>query len=238
MNQTKWIFIIVLGVGLLSSICQAEEKLKLNDQKDKESYSLGYQFGDNLKKQGVEINLEIYASGIRDALAGKESLMSQEEIRKTILELQKRVMAARQKELKEKGEKNLAAAKAFLEENKKKEGVTALPSGLQYKVLKEGTGKMPKATDSVTVHYKGALIDGTEFDSSLKRGKPATFKVTGVIKGWTEALQLMKEGAKWQLFIPPDLAYGDRGSATIPPNSTLIFEVELVSVNPTEEPKK
>jgi FKBP-type peptidyl-prolyl cis-trans isomerase len=236
--RMKYVSAIVLAMSLMLSVVWADEKQKLTDQKDKESYSLGFQFGDNLKKQGVEINLDVYSSGIRDALAGKEPQMTPEEIRATITELQKRVMAARQKELKEKGEKNLAEAKTFLEENKKKEGVKVLPSGLQYKVLKDGEGKTPKATDSVTVHYKGTLTDGKEFDSSLKRGKPATFKVTGVIKGWTEALQLMKEGAKWALFIPPDLAYGERGNPTIPPNSALIFEVELISVNPTEEPKK
>ncbi len=143
-------------------------------------------------------------------------------------------MAAREKEFKEKADKNLAAGKAFLEENKKKEGVTALPSGLQYKVLKEGAGKTPKAADTVTAHYRGTLTDGTEFESSYKKEKPLTFKVDGVIKGWTEALLLMKEGSKWQIVIPPDLAYGERGSPVIPPNSTLIFEVELISVNAAE----
>ena len=157
--------------------------------------------------------------------------MSQEEIRATISELQKRVTAERQKELKEKGAKNLEESKKFLAENQKKEGIKTLPSGLQYKVLTEGTGKTPKETDNVTVNYKGTLIDGTEFDSSYKKGQPATFQVNGVIKGWTEALQLMKEGSKWQLFIPPELAYGERGAGpTILPNSTLIFEVELLTV--------
>jgi FKBP-type peptidyl-prolyl cis-trans isomerase FklB len=127
-------------------------------------------------------------------------------------------------------EKNLSEGKAFLEENKKKEGVKTLSSGLQYKVLAEGFGKTPKAADNVTVNYKGTLINGAEFDNSYKRGQPATFKVNGVIKGWTEALQLMNEGSKWQLFIPPELGYGDRGAGPVPPNSTLIFEVELISV--------
>ena len=229
--QIKYVFTIVLSVGLFFPVCQADEKQKLTDQKDKESYSLGYQFGQTLKTQGLDVNLEVYTSAIRDALGGKEPLMPQEEIRATITEIQKRLMAARQKDLKGKGEKNLAESKAFLEENKKKEGVKTLPSGLQYKVLVEGSGKTPKADDTVTVHYKGILIDGREFDSSHKRGQPATFQVKGVIKGWTEALQLMKEGSKWQLFIPPELGYGERGSgANIPPNSTLIFEVELISV--------
>jgi len=227
----KHVLITLLSIAFLFSVCHAQEKLELKDQKDKESYSLGYQFGQNLKFQGVDINLDVYTSGIRDALGGKEPKMSQEEIRTTISELQKRITAERQKELKEKGAKNLEESKKFLAENQKKEGVKILPSGLQYKVLTEGSGKIPKETDNVTVNYKGTLIDGTEFDSSYKRGQPATFQVNGVIKGWTEALQLMKEGSKWQLFIPPELAYGERGAGPqIPPNSTLIFEVELISV--------
>jgi FKBP-type peptidyl-prolyl cis-trans isomerase FklB len=222
----------ILGISFLftSTFCFAGEKLELKDLKDKESYSLGYQFGQSLKLQGLDINLEVYTSGIRDALGGTKPPLSQEEMQKTVSELQQRLMAARQKELKEMGVKNLAEGKAFLEENKKKEGVKTLPSGLQYKVLKEGTGKTPKATDEVTVNYKGTFINGTEFDSSYKRGKPATFQLDKVIRGWTEALQVMKEGSKWQLFIPPDLAYGDRGGGPIPPNTTLIFEVELISV--------
>ncbi len=227
----KYFLITLLSVAFLFSVCYADEKLDLKDQKDKESYSLGYQFGQNLKSQGVDINLDIYTSGIRDALGGKDSLMSQEEIRATIEELQKRVMAARQKELKEEAEMNLAESKAFLEENKKKEGIKTLPSGLQYKVLVEGSGKTPKSTDTVTVHYRGTLINGSEFDSSYKKGQPSTFQVNSVIRGWSEALQLMKGGSRWQLFIPPGLAYGERAvGGQIPPNSTLIFEVELISV--------
>jgi FKBP-type peptidyl-prolyl cis-trans isomerase FklB len=227
----KHVVVMAISIGLFFGICYADEKLELKNQKDKESYSLGYQFGQSLKAQEVDINLDVYASGIRDGLGGKTSQMTAEEIRATVTSLQQRLMAARQKELKEKAEKNLAESKAFLEENKKKEGVKILPSGLEYKVLTEGSGKMPKAEDTVTVHYKGALIDGTEFDSSFKRGQPATFKVNGVIKGWSEALQLMKEGSKWQLFIPPELGYGERAMGTqIPPNSALIFEVELIAV--------
>ena len=227
----KYALIATLGISFLFNICFAAEKLELKDQKDKESYSLGYQFGKSLKAQGMEINLDVYTSGIKDALSGTEGPLSQAEMQKIVLELQKRVAAARQKELKEMAEKNLSGGKAFLEENKKKEGVKTLPSGLQYKVLAEGSGKAPKAADNVTVNYKGTLINGTEFDSSYKRGKPATFQVDKVVKGWTEALQMMKEGSKWQLFIPPELGYGERGGGPIPPNSALIFEVELISVN-------
>ena len=227
----KHVLATILSISFLFSICYAGEKLELKDQKDKESYSLGYQFGQYLKAQSVEINLDVYISGIRDSLGGKDSLMSQEETRTTLSDLQKRIAAVRQKELKEKAEKNLSESKAFLAENGKKEGIKTLLSGLQYKVLAEGYGKMPKAEDTVTVHYKGTLIDGKEFDASYKRGQPATFKVNGVIKGWSEALQLMKEGSKWQLYIPPDLAYGERAMGPqIPPNSALIFEVELISV--------
>ncbi len=230
MTRSKYILAVVLSVGLFFSVGSAAEKQKLNSEKDKDSYSLGFQFGETIKKQGFELNLDIYAAGIRDALAGKEGLMNQEEIKAAISDLQMRMTAARQKDLREKMAKNLAAGQAFLEENKKKAGVKVLPSGLQYKILAPGTGKTPGAEDTVTVHYRGALLDGTEFDSSLKSGKPATFKVNGLIKGWTEALQLMKEGAKWQLFLPPELAYGERGNPRIGPNSVLVFDVELISV--------
>jgi FKBP-type peptidyl-prolyl cis-trans isomerase len=222
--------ILIVGFLFTCAFCFAGEKTELKDQRDKESYSLGYQFGQSLRTQRLDINLEVYKSGIQDALSGAKPQLSPEEINKTISDLQKRVMAAHQKEFKEKAEKNLSAGKVFLQENKKKEGVKSLPSGLQYKVLMEGSGKTPKANDEVTVNYRGTLIDGAEFDSSYKRGTPATFQVNKVIRGWTEALQLMKEGSKWQLFIPPELAYGERGGGTIPPNSTLIFEVELISV--------
>jgi len=221
-----------LSLVLLCGVCSAGERIELKDPTDKDSYSLGYQFGEGLKRQGVDINLDNYTAGLRDALGGKEPLLSQEEIRKTVAELRKKVTAAQQKEFKEKAEKNLAEGKAFLEKNKEAEGVKALPSGLQYKVLAEGSGKTPKLTDTVTIRYRGTFINGTEFDSSYQRGQPSTFPVNGVIRGWTEALQLMKEGSKWQLFIPPELAYGNRDmGAKIGPNSTLIFEMELISVN-------
>jgi FKBP-type peptidyl-prolyl cis-trans isomerase FklB len=227
----KHILAVVVSVGFLSGVCFAADKLELKDQKDKESYSLGYQFGESMKMQGVDINLDVYASAIRDALGGKEPQLSSEEMRSTIMAIRQRVAAAQQKSLKEQGDKNLAEGKAFLAENGKKKEVKTLPSGLQYKVLSEGTGKTPKKSDTVTVHYRGTFMNGTEFDSSIARGQPASFQVDGVIPGWTEALQLMKEGAKWQLFIPPELAYGERGMPPrIPPQSTLIFEVELIAV--------
>ena len=227
----KHLVAAIVSIALLCGICHAGEKPELKDQKDKESYSLGYQFGESLKSQGVDINLDVYTSAIRDSLGGKEPQLSSEEIRLTIMGLRQRVAAVQQKALMEQAEKNLAEAKSFLAENGKKKGVKTLPSGLQYKVLSEGSGKTPEKSDTVTVHYRGTFINGTEFDSSIARGQPTTFQVDGVIPGWTEALQLMKEGAKWQLFIPPELAYGEMGMPPrIPPQSILLFDVELISV--------
>ena len=220
--------IVVLGILFLVSQVNAQEKLVLKNQKEKVSYIIGMDIGGNLKRQSVDVDPNILAKGIQDALAGTKPVLSQEEIQET--------MMAFDKEMKEKQKQR---GEAFLSENKKKEGVKTLPSGLQYKVIKTGTGKKPKSTDTVTVQYRGTLIDGTEFDSSYRRGQPATFQVTGVIPGWTEALQLMGEGAKWQLFIPSNLAYGERGmGGLIGPNATLIFEVELVSVQENKQEKK
>jgi FKBP-type peptidyl-prolyl cis-trans isomerase len=226
----KFIFAAILSIGILAGPCFGDEAAQLNDQKDKESYSLGYQFGQSLKAQGLDINMDVYASGIRDALRGAKPLLSQEEINKTTSEVQARGQAARQKELKGTAEKNLSEGKAFMEANKRKEGVITLPSGLEYKVLREGTGRTPRSIDQVTINYIGSFIDGTEFDNSYKRGTPLTIKVDQIIPGWKEALQSMKEGSKWQLFIPPELAYGDRVVGPIPPNSTLVLEVELISI--------
>jgi FKBP-type peptidyl-prolyl cis-trans isomerase FklB len=219
----------ILGIILLSGLCFGADRPELKDQRDRESYSLGYQFGKNLKTQGLDLSMDVYTSGILDALTDASPQLSREEIRKTISEIQSRVTIAHQKELKEAAEKNLAEGKAFLEANAKKEGVKTLSSGLQYKVLAEGSGSSPKPTDDVTVNYRGTLIDGTEFDSSYTRGQPATVKIASVIHGWKEALLSMKKGSKWQLFIPPGLAYGERETSRIPPNSTLIFDVEMIS---------
>jgi FKBP-type peptidyl-prolyl cis-trans isomerase FklB len=226
----KYLMASILSVIFLFNTCSAQERPELNNQKDKESYSLGYQFGQNMKQEGVDLNLQVYTSGIQDALGEKEPQMKPEEISSTIVSFRQRLMAAHEKVVKEQGAKNLAETKAFLEDNGKKGDIKTLPSGLQYKSLKEGSGKIPKANDTVTVHYRGTLLNGTEIDNSYNRGKPETFKVTGVIPGWVEALQLMKEGSKWQLFIPPELAYGENGQGRVPPNSTLIFEVELISI--------
>ena len=220
--------ITVLSVLFLVSQVYGQEKLVLKNQKEKVSYIIGMDIGSNLKKQSIDIDSNILAKGVKDALAGTKPLLTEQEIQETMMAFQKEMMA-KQAEV---AKKNKAEGEAFLTENKKKEGVKTLLSGLQYKVIKAGTGKKPKSTDTVTAHYRGTLINGTEFDSSYKRGQPATFPVSGgMIPGWTEALQLMEEGAKWQLFIPPNLAYGEQGAGRdIGPNATLIFEIELVSI--------
>ncbi len=197
---------------------------QLKSFKERSSYVIGLDVGRGLKEQGVDLNLDVLMRGVTDGLAGAKNQMTDAEIDATLMELQKLVEGRRK-------EKNKKEGEAFLALNKKKEGVTELPSGLQYKVLKKGQGATPGATDQVTVHYRGTLIDGSEFDSSYRRGAPATFPVNKVIKGWTEAMQLMQVGDKWQLFVPADLAYGDKSPAEqIPPNATLIFEVELLDV--------
>ena len=221
---------VVLGILLLVSQVYAQDVV-LKNQKDKISYSIGIDIGMTLKNQSIDIDPAILARGIRDSMSGQKPLMTEQEIRETLSTFQKEMMAKQQELAKQAGEKNKKEGEVFLAENKKKEGVKTLPSGLQYKVIKAGTGKKPKATDTVTVNYRGTLVNGTEFDSSYKRGKPATFPVNGVIPGWTEALQLMEEGANWQVFIPGNLAYGERGAGgQIGPNAALIFEVELISV--------
>ncbi len=227
----RFTWIAVLGILLLVSLGQAQEQPALQTEKDKVSYSIGIDIGNTLKRQSIDVNLDLVTRGLKDAMTGGKMLMTEEQIVETVTNFRKEMMAKQQEQAKMLGEKNKKEGEAFLEENKKKEGVQTLPSGLQYKVIKPGTGKKPKLTDTVTTHYRGTLIDGTEFDSSYKRGNPVTFPVNGVIPGWTEALQLMQEGAKWQLFIPPNLAYGERGAGReIGPNATLIFEVELISV--------
>jgi FKBP-type peptidyl-prolyl cis-trans isomerase FklB len=227
--KLRWI--AVLGIMLFASSVYAGDNIELKDQKDKVSYSIGINIGKNLKRQSVEVNPDVLLQGIKDVLAGGKTLMTEQEVNETMMNFQKDMMAKQQARMKELGEKNKKEGEAFLAENKKKEGVITLPSGLQYKVIKEGDGKIPAATDTVTVHYRGTLIDGTEFDSSYTRGQPVTFPVKGVVPGFSEALQLMKVGSKWQLFIPSNLAYGERGAGDdIGPNSTLIFDLELISI--------
>jgi FKBP-type peptidyl-prolyl cis-trans isomerase FklB len=224
--RLKWI--VVLGILFFVSQVSAEEKLVLKNQKEKVSYIIGVNIGSNFKKQLIDIDPSILARGIREGLAGAKPLLTEQDIQETMVAFQKELMERHKKQ-----------GEDFLAENKKKEGVKTLPDGLQYKVIKAGTGKKPKADDTVTVNYLGTLIDGREFDSSYRRGQPATFRVSGVIPGWSEALQLMEEGAKWQLFIPSNLAYGERGvGGIVGPNAVLIFEVELVSINPKTQENK
>ena len=200
--------------------------------KDQTSYAIGMQIGRSLMSQGVNINVDVLFQAIRDVLEKKEPLLSSADFQKTMATFSQSQRKKQQAAKRSQGLKNRAAAKAFLEANKVKEGVRVTASGLQYQVIKSGSGPKPKKTDRVRVHYHGTLIDGKVFDSSVNRGTPSEFPVNGVIKGWIEALQLMETGAKWKLFIPPELAYGEPGRPSIPPNSALIFEVELLEILP------
>ena len=201
--------------------------------------NLGSGLGQNLKRQSVEFDPALVAEGLKASLSGGKTLLTTEEAQAVLKEVQTEMQKEQTEKMKQVADKNKADGEAFLAANKDKEGVVTLPSGLQYKILTEGTGAKPTAGDTVVCNYRGTLIDGKEFDSSYKRNQAATFPVGGVIKGWTEALQLMPVGSKWQLFIPSDLAYGERGPGNdIGPNSTLIFEVELLSIHEKKEPGK
>jgi FKBP-type peptidyl-prolyl cis-trans isomerase len=191
--------------------------------------------GINLKSQSLDIDPNLVYQGLKDFLAGGKTMITEDESRATLVQLQSDLRAKQEQKLQEEAEANKKEGDAFLAANKTKEGVVTLPSGLQYKIITAGTGPKPTADDTVVCNYRGTFINGTEFDSSYKRGQPAEFRVTGVIKGWTEALQLMPVGSKWQLFVPSDLAYGPGGRGPIPPNSTLLFEVELLSIKPKQE---
>lgn len=221
----------IVGISLLVPALLFGQGKELKTQKDKVSYSIGLDFGKNLKKQSVELNLDVLLRGIKDGVADAKPAMTESEMQECMTTFQKEMMTKMSAKAKVDGEKNSKEGAAFLAENKKKAGVVTLPSGLQYKILKDGTGKSPKATDTVTVHYKGTMLDGKEFDSSYKRGQPATFPLDRVIAGWTEGLQHMKVGSKYQFFIPSNLGYGESGyGPEIGPNATLIFEVELLGV--------
>jgi FKBP-type peptidyl-prolyl cis-trans isomerase FklB len=216
---------------LLPALTAAQDAPALKTEKEKLSYAMGMDLGNQLKSRSVEIDPAIFGRGLVDALSGSKTLLTPEEAKAIITELQKAMLVKQAAEAKAAGEKNKAEGDAYMAANKTKEGVVTLTSGVQYKVLTAGTGKMPTAEQTVVCQYRGTLIDGNEFDSSYKRGQPATFPVKGVIKGWTEVLQLMPVGSKWQVFIPPNLAYAERGSgAMIGPNATLIFEIELVAI--------
>jgi FKBP-type peptidyl-prolyl cis-trans isomerase FklB len=209
----------------------AADSNELKTEKDKTSYAIGMEMGKGVKTQGIDIDSDLLIRGFKDALADKPSLMSDDELRDVMTKLQAEVRQKQQAAQQAAAAENKAKGEAFLTENKKKDGVTTLPDGLQYKVITAGTGKKPAETDTVMCNYKGTFIDGTEFDGSEKTGKPAQFQVKGVIPGFREALQLMPVGSKWQVYIPSSLAYGERGAGNvIAPDSTLIFDIELVSI--------
>lgn len=222
----KWL--ALLGVMLLTAAC-AQEPTELKTEKDKVNYGIGVSVGRNFKQQNMDVDVDLVVKGLRDELEGKQLLMSQDELRKTMLAYQNDLRRKQRQERLKAGMENKQEGEAFLAENQKKEGVVTLPSGLQYKILKAGDGRKPAAEDTVEVIYRGTFINGKEFDSSGP--EPKTFKVNQVIAGWREALQLMPVGSKWQLFVHPRLAYGEQGLGhAIMPNSTLIFEVELVGI--------
>ena len=226
-------WIAAVTFALLGCQTTGDKKVKLETQKDKLSYSIGLNVGHNLGRDSIAINPDAFIRGVMDAgLDSAARLMTDAQVQETIMAYQAEQRTKLEEGAKVVGEKNKKEGEAFLELNKKLPGVVTLPSGLQYKVLVAGKGKTPKLSSTVTTQYSGKLLDGTEFDSSYKRGEAATFPCSGVIKGWTEALQLMKEGSKWELYVPPDLAYGPAGygGGAIPPNATLIFQVELISV--------
>jgi FKBP-type peptidyl-prolyl cis-trans isomerase len=228
------LFLVILGVSLFLGVGYAAESTepKTDPAMDKArtNYSVGYQVGRDQKSQGVAINPDLLLKGVGDAFFGREPLMTRLEMRDVLVDLQKQVAKNQDERVKQEADKNLADGEAFLTENSKRMGVVTLPSGLQYKVIKEGSGRRPGSQDIVTVQYRGTLTDGTEFDNSMKRGEPAVFQADHVIPAWKEALPLMKEGSKWQLFVPASLGYGQRRNGRIGPNSTLIFEIELVSI--------
>ena len=235
----KQLFCSLLAVGVGGTLFAADVKpaapAQFNDNRDKTSYSLGVNIGNSMKMQGAEVNPDQVAAGLRDAIAGQPKVTEQE-VRETLMAWQQELRGKRMEKMKVEGEQNKKVGEEWLAANAKKEGVKTTPSGLQYKVLASGKGPQPKASDTVSAHYKGTLIDGTEFDSSYTRGKPLVIPVVGVVAGWQEALTNMHVGDKWELYVPGNLAYGERGSpaAKIGPNATLIFEMELLSIEPPQ----
>ncbi|NOY72650.1 MAG: FKBP-type peptidyl-prolyl cis-trans isomerase [Gammaproteobacteria bacterium] len=215
------------SIALLSLFPVANADNALKSEKEKFSYAVGVQMAQQLRSQGMEVDANAFSQAISDILSGSKPKLSEEEMQAAFTSFQEK----RQAVVKKQAEENQTAGKAFLENNKKEKDITVLDNGLQYKIITAGSGKKPSASDTVTVHYQGTLINGDEFDSSISRGEPATFPVNGVIKGWQEILPLMSTGSKWKVFVPSELAYGDRGAgAQIAPHSTLIFEIELLSI--------
>jgi FKBP-type peptidyl-prolyl cis-trans isomerase FklB len=234
----KQFFSSLLAVGVCGTLLAADQNpaapAQFKDSRDKTSYSLGVNIGTSMKMQGAEVNPEEVANGLRDAISGKAKLTEQE-VRETLMAWQQELRSKRMEKMKAEGEQNKKIGDEWLAANAKKAGVKTTPSGLQYKVLATGKGPQPKPEDTVSAHYKGTLIDGTEFDSSYTRGKPLTIPVRGVVAGWQEALTNMHVGDKWELYVPGNLAYGERGSPPkIGANATLIFEMELLGIEPPQ----
>ena len=234
-RMNKFIFATTLSLGLAATVLAADSTA-LSDPKARVSYAIGLNIGHSFKQQSLDVDPELVSRAIKDVLAGNPELLTEAEVKETLTAFQQEMKAKQQQKRAEMGGKNKADGEAFLAANKNQPGVNVLPDGLQYQVITSGSGATPTASDTVTVNYSGTLIDGTEFDSSYKRGQPATFQVGGVIKGWTEALQKMTVGSKWKLFIPADLAYGETGNRSIAPNSTLIFVVELLDTKSPTPP--
>ena len=222
----------MIGLSIILAACQSKQhKTELKTLQDSVSYSIGMDIGRNLKGQMIDVNPDALAQALKDLNGDGKPMLTDAQARSAMMAFQTQMMATHAEKMKAAGEKNKKDGEVFLAENKKKEGVVTLPSGLQYKVLTMGNGKKPRATDKVTLNYRGVLIDGTEFDNSYKRGEPAVFPVNGIIKGLSEALQLMPVGSKWQIVIPADIAYGEQGAgAQIAPNAVLIFEIELLGI--------
>ena len=232
MNTKAIVFAVLTGCAAATGL-RGEDAKPFADDEAKASYAIGLNIGSTWKQQDIDVNYEQLVRGIKDAKAGGPTALTEAEAREVLNKYRQELMAKQAEKRRLAAERNKQEAEKFFADNKAKPGVVALTNGLQYKVLAEGSGESPKAEDSVTVNYRGTLLSGTEFDSSAKAGQPASFRVTGVIPGWTQALTRMKPGAKWQLFIPSDLAYGDSGRPpTIEPGAALIFDVELVSVQP------
>lgn len=225
----RWM--IALGAGVVVVVSSGQDAPALKSPKEKYSYALGVDFGNQLRARSVEVDPDLFNKGLKDALSGGKTLLTEAEVRAGIAELQAELKRKQVSVVKLSAEDGQKAGQAFLAENKKKDGVVTLPSGLQYKILKTGEGRKPTDSDTVVCNYRGTLLNGTEFDSSYKRNEPATFAVTAVIPGWREGLKLMPVGSKYQFFIPPELAYKQYGfGREIGPNATLIFEVELLAI--------
>ncbi|MCL9683526.1 FKBP-type peptidyl-prolyl cis-trans isomerase [Legionella maioricensis] len=228
--KMKLVTAAVMGLAM-STAMAATDAASLTTDKDKLSYSIGADLGKNFKTQGIDINPEALAKGMQDGMSGTQLILTEQQMKDVLNKFQKDLMAKRSAEFNKKSDENKSKGEAFLKENKTKTGVVVLPSGLQYKIIDAGTGAKPGKTDTVTVEYTGHLIDGTVFDSTEKTGKPATFQVSQVIPGWTEALQLMPAGSTWEIYVPSNLAYGPRSvGGPIGPNETLIFKIHLISV--------